>query len=82
MGRKEKLLERVCLTTRGWTFDELRALAEAFGATVVPPTGGGSHWKFRWDDACVTVPRSGGPLLQCYVREIRDIVLEKNDADR
>ena len=85
MTRADRLLRRLRLTTRGWTFEDLRRLAESAGIEVLP--GRGDHWKFRAPGRppLVIDPGPGHhEVLPVYVARFRRLLeelLDETDAD-
>jgi hypothetical protein len=77
MVTREKLLDRLRQTTKGWRFSDLQRVAESVGIEVLP--GKGDHWKFRapgHPPVVVDPGRGGHELLRVYVEKVRDLVEE------
>lgn len=77
-----KLRRRLRRTTRGWSFEDLRRLAEEAGIEVLP--GRGDHWKFRAPGRppLIVDPGSGHhEVLPVYVTRLRRLIEEVLDDE-
>lgn len=70
MGKREKRLERMRASPKGWRYDEVAGILESFGFTT--DTEGGSHRVFRHPsgERQVLVQKGSGTVLPVYVKNV------------
>ena len=68
MAKRERLLSKAKNSPQNISFQELEALAEAYGLPLEP---GGSHYVQRLPDGTKrTIKREGKKVKKCYVQDL------------
>ena len=84
MGRAEKRLEEIRASPKGWRYEELAGILEAYGF-VLHPHRGGSHRIFKHPSGARVglVEPGSGTLLPAYARAVVKAIdsLPKGDQD-
>ncbi len=77
MSQIDKLLNKICNLSDDVRFQELCKVMEHYEYQVIPPTGGGSHYKFvKSGHETIVIPKHGS-VKRVYIEKIKQIIEEE-----